>query len=66
MPDQLTNLDNSIMSFPDAAIALAVSLLASIVTYFMYQIFYGSKNIGAGVHRTFLIGGPAVLSLIHI
>jgi len=29
----------------------------------MYQLFYGSKNIGAGVHRTFLIGGPAITAL---
>ncbi len=29
----------------------------------MYQFFYGSKYIGAGVHRTFLIGGPAITVL---
>jgi hypothetical protein len=29
----------------------------------MYQMFYGSRNIGAGVHRTFLIGGPAITTL---
>jgi hypothetical protein len=26
----------------------------------MYQLFYGSRHMGAGVHRTFLIGGPAI------
>jgi hypothetical protein len=29
----------------------------------MYQLFYGSRHIGAGVHRTFLIGGPAITAL---
>ena len=29
----------------------------------MYQFFYGSRHIGAGVHRTFLIGGPAITAL---
>ena len=29
----------------------------------MYQFFYGSRYIGAGVHRTFLIGGPAITAL---
>jgi hypothetical protein len=29
----------------------------------MYQLFYGSRHIGAGVHRTFIIGGPAITML---
>jgi len=37
--------------------------LASIVAYLMYQLFYGSRNIGAGVHRMFIIGGPAITTL---
>jgi hypothetical protein len=32
----------------------------------MYQVFYGSKHIGAGVNRTFLIGGPAVTMLFLV
>ena len=32
-------------------------------TYLMYQMFYGSRHIGAGVHRTFIIGGPAITAL---
>lgn len=44
-------------------VAVGFSLLASIVTYLMYQLFYGSRNIGAGVHRTFIIGGPAITAL---
>jgi hypothetical protein len=51
------------VSFGDALIAIGFSLLASIIAYLMYQFFYGSQNIGAGVHRTFIIGGPAITTL---
>ncbi len=47
----------------EAIIAIVFSLVASIVTYLMYQLFYGSRHIGAGVHRTFIIGGPAITAL---
>ena len=47
----------------EAIVAIGFSLIASIVTYLMYQLFYGSKHIGAGVHRTFIIGGPAITAL---
>jgi hypothetical protein len=47
----------------EAVVAVGFSLVASIVTYFMYQFFYGSRHIGAGVHRTFIIGGPAITAL---
>jgi hypothetical protein len=47
----------------DAIIAIGFSLLASIIAYLMYQFFYGARHIGAGVHRTFLIGGPAITAL---
>lgn len=47
----------------EAVIAIVFSLVASIVTYLMYQWFYGSRHIGAGVHRTFIIGGPAITAL---
>src|SRR4030042_4925902 len=43
--------------------AMGVSLMASIVAYLMYQMFYGSRHIGAGVHRTFILGGPAITAL---
>ena len=43
--------------------AVGFSLVAAIVCYFMYQLFYGSRHIGAGVHRTFIIGGPAITAL---
>jgi hypothetical protein len=29
----------------------------------MYQVFYGSRHIGAGVQRMFLLGGPAITVL---
>ena len=51
------------VALPDAIIAIGFSLVASIVAYLMYQLFYGSRHIGAGVHRTFLIGGPAITAL---
>jgi len=51
------------VSFGDALISIGFSLLASIIAYLMYQYFYGSQNIGAGVHRMFIIGGPAITTL---
>lgn len=51
------------VSLVEGIIAVGFSLLASIVCYLMYQFFYGSRHIGAGVHRTFLIGGPAITAL---
>ena len=56
-------LFSSSIDLPGALLSIGFSLVASIVTYLMYQVFYGSKNIGAGVHRTFLIGGPAITTL---
>ena len=47
----------------EAIVAIGFSLVASIIAYLMYQLFYGSRHIGAGVHRTFLIGGPAITAL---
>ncbi len=46
------------VSLGDALIAIGFSLLASIIAYLIYQYFYGLQNIGAGVHRMFIIGGP--------
>jgi len=51
------------VTFREALIAIGFSLVASIIIYFMYQIFYGSRNVGAGVHRLFIIGGPAITAL---
>lgn len=53
----------SSLSFWQALIALAFSMLFSLAAYGMYQLFYGSRHIGAGVHRMFLLGGPAITML---
>lgn len=53
----------SSLTFWEALIPILFSLLASVIAYFMYKVFYGSSHIGAGVHRTFLIGGPAITTL---
>jgi len=45
------------------AIAIGASLAASVVVYVMYHLFYGSRTIGAGVDRSFIIGGPAITAL---
>ena len=47
----------------EAIVTIGFSLIASIITYLMYQLFYGSRHVGAGVHRTFIIGGPAITAL---
>ena len=47
----------------EAIVTIGFSLIASIITYLMYQSFYGSRHIGAGVHRAFIIGGPAITTL---
>jgi hypothetical protein len=47
----------------EAVIAIVFSMAASVVVYLMYQMFYGSRHIGAGVHRTFIVGGPAITAL---
>jgi hypothetical protein len=59
----LEELFSSSIDVTEAVTAILFSLVASIIAYLMYQVFYGSKNIGAGVHRTFLIGGPAITTL---
>lgn len=47
----------------EGIVAVGFSLAAAIVCYLMYYWFYGSRHIGAGVHRTFIIGGPAITAL---
>ncbi len=51
------------LSMNQIIVDLGFSILASIVIYLLYQMFYGSRHIGAGVHRTFIIGGPAITAL---
>jgi hypothetical protein len=51
------------LSMNQIIVDLGFSILASLVIYLLYQMFYGSRHIGAGVHRTFIIGGPAITAL---
>ncbi len=60
--DHIKDLQTPV-SWEEALTAMVFSLLASIIAYLMYQVFYGSSHIGAGVHRTFIIGGPAITML---
>jgi hypothetical protein len=58
----ITSLSSPI-SMNQIIVDLGFSILASIFIYLLYQMFYGSRHIGAGVHRTFIIGGPAITAL---
>ena len=51
------------LGIQEALVAIGFSLIFSIIAYLMYHLFYGSRYIGAGVHRTFIIGGPAITAL---
>jgi hypothetical protein len=53
----------SALTFTEAFIAIGFSVVFSLIVYFMYQVFYGSRHIGAGVHRMFMLGGPAITML---
>jgi hypothetical protein len=60
MLEELTNLIDAPLGTWETVIRIGVSVIASVLAYLMYQLFYGSRHIGAGVNRTFLIGGPAI------
>ncbi len=66
MLEELTTLLEAPLGAWEAFIRVGFSVLASLVAYFLYQFFYGSRHIGAGVHRTFLIGGPAITMIFLI
>ena len=63
MLEGLSKLFESKLGIWEALIPIVFSLLAAVVAYLMYQMFYGSRHIGAGVHRTFIIGGPSITTL---
>ena len=44
--------------------ALSASLLASAIAFALYMATYGRHNIGAGVQRMFLLGGPSITALL--
>ncbi|MBM3302049.1 MAG: DUF4956 domain-containing protein, partial [Deltaproteobacteria bacterium] len=66
MLEEITELFKAPLTAWEALIRIGVSLLASIITYVLYQSFYGLKHIGAGVHRTFLVGGPAITMIFLV
>jgi hypothetical protein len=66
MFDELANILNSPIGFWEAMVPVVFSLLMALVVYLMYQFFYASRHIGAGVNRTFLIGGPAITMLFLV
>jgi len=66
MLGELTNLLAAPLGGWKAFISIGLSLIASIIAYLMYQLFYGSKHIGAGVHRVFLVGGPSITLIFLI
>lgn len=53
----------SSLGWTEALIAIGFSVVFSLIVYLMYQLFYGSRHIGAGVNRMFLMGGPAITVL---
>lgn len=55
--------ENTTLDPVRALIAISVSLVASIIVYLMYHLFYGSRTVGAGVDRAFIVGGPAITAL---
>lgn len=63
---ELTSIIESPLSLDEAILPIGFSLIASVIAYLMYQYFYGSNHIGAGVHRTFLIGGPAITMIFLV
>jgi hypothetical protein len=66
MLDQLDGILESSIGFWEAFVPVVFSLLFSLGAYMMYRVFYSARNIGAGVNRTFLIGGPAITMLFLV
>jgi hypothetical protein len=60
MLEELTTIFESTLTVSEMIVPILGSLAASILVYLLYQVFYGSTHIGAGVNRTFLIGGPTI------
>jgi hypothetical protein len=66
MLEELTSLLEAPLGAWEAVIRVGAAVLASVIAYLLYQLFYGSRHIGAGVHRTFLIGGPAITMIFLV
>jgi hypothetical protein len=66
MLEELVTLFDAPLATDETIVRIGFSLAASVIAYLMYQLFYGSKHIGAGVHRSFLIGGPAITMIFLV
>ena len=66
MLDQLNGILDSPIGFWEAFVPVFASVLLSLMAFYMYRMFYSSRYIGAGVNRTFLIGGPAITMLFLV
>ncbi|HOQ04666.1 MAG TPA: DUF4956 domain-containing protein [Anaerohalosphaeraceae bacterium] len=63
MPAAQLKFQSLDLTVSDLWIPMAASIAASVAVYWMYHLFYGSRTIGAGVDRAFLLGGPAITAL---
>ena len=66
MLEEIAELFQAPLGIWEAVVRVSVSLIASAVAYLLYQVFYGSRHIGAGVHRVFLVGGPAITMIFLV
>jgi len=66
MVEEFLNLCDAPLGGWEARLRIGCSLIASFIAYLIYQMFYGSRHIGAGVNRTFLVGGPAITMLFMV
>jgi hypothetical protein len=66
MLEELTTVFESPLGVGEALIPIGFSLIAAVIAYLMYQLFYGSRHIGAGVHRVFIVGGPTITMIFLV
>jgi hypothetical protein len=59
----LKSMASSRFTFTEVIVAISLSLIASVAVYIIYQVFYKSRNLGAGVDRCFIVIGPAITAL---
>lgn len=61
LPDWLGPTSEAV--FNDYWLAMLISLAGAFAAWVLYIIFYRDWERGAGVHRTFLLGGPAITAM---
>jgi hypothetical protein len=61
--DILSLFPASSLTPAEILVSLGISLLGALVVLWLYQAYYASQHMGAGVHRTFLLGGPAITAM---